>query len=46
MFLPPDELASMQIFGKTMSGKTITLDVVVSEHVQSVKAKILNEKGY
>ena len=30
----------MQIFGKTLTGKTITLDVESSDSIENVKAKI------
>ena len=35
----------MQIFVKTLTGKTITLDVEVSDTVESVKAKIQDKEG-
>ena len=35
----------MQIFVKTMAGKTITLEVKLSDTVQNVKTKIQNREG-
>jgi len=35
----------MQIFVKTLTGKTITLDVEASDSIQSVKAKIQKKQG-
>lgn len=35
----------MQIFVKTLTGKTITVEVESSESVQSVKAKIQDKEG-
>ena len=35
----------MQIFVKTLTGKTITLDVDVSDSIESVKQKILDKEG-
>jgi ubiquitin C len=35
----------MQIFIQTLDGKTITLDVVASESIESVKRKIQSKKG-
>jgi len=35
----------MQIFVKTMTGKTITLDVESSDSIETVKAKIQDEEG-
>jgi len=36
----------MQIFVKTLTGKTITLEVESSETVQIVKGKIQDKEGY
>jgi ubiquitin len=36
---------SMQIFVKTLTGKTITIDVDASETIQSVKVKIQDKEG-
>ena len=35
----------MQIFVKTVTGKTITLDVEPSDTIEKVKAKILDQEG-
>ena len=37
---------AMQIFVKTLDGKTITLDVEPSDSVDAVKAKIQNKEGF
>ena len=36
---------SMQIFVKTLTGKTITLDVDSSDTIESVKQKITDKEG-
>ena len=35
----------MQIFVKTLTGKTITLDAVPSDTIEGVKAKIQKKEG-
>ena len=35
----------MQIFVKTLTGKTITLEVETSETVENIKAKIQDKEG-
>jgi ubiquitin len=38
-------MSSMQIFIKTLTGKTITLDVDPSDTIESVKQKITEKEG-
>ena len=36
----------MQIFVKTLTGKTITLEVESSDSIEAVKGKIQDKEGY
>ena len=40
LLLDPLDALAMQIFVKTLTGKTITLDVQPSDRIENVKAKL------